>query len=238
MRKLVVKNVSKNFGALKAVDRFSTAVSPGEVTGLIGPNGAGKSTLFGIISGAIKPSDGRIILDGVDITGLRADEVVGYGIARTFQVMRPLKQLTVYENVLIGGLAGRSGFKDAKAFSMTTIERLNLQNWATVAAGDLTLAQQKQLEVARALATDPEMLLLDEVMAGLSIQEIETMSHLVRDLASSGMAVWVTEHNLDVIRDLVDHLVVMQTGKKLADGSCSQVLQDQAVIEAYMGASK
>jgi len=233
---LDIERVSKRFGGLQAVDAISFAVPRGGVVGLIGPNGAGKTTLFSLVAGALRPDGGRITLDGADITGKRPDEACAAGIARTFQIVRPFGSLTVLENVMVGAFRRGPSPKAAHRTAWEVLERLGLADRAAAVAKTLTLPERKRLEAARALATGPKVLLLDEVMAGLRPVEVDRMVEVFAGLSrETGLAILLTEHVMRAVMALSQHIVVMHHGQKIAEGPPGAVARDQKVIECYLG---
>lgn len=232
---LRVENVERRFGGLVAVKGVSLEVRPGEIVGIIGPNGAGKTTLFNTISGHLRVSSGKIFINGLDVTSDGAYKRANKGLGRTFQVVRPISSFTVLENVMIGAFAVFRNRKDAERHAWRTLERVELVHRAMVLASSLTLADRKRLEVARAIAGKTELLLLDEVMAGLNPSESERAINMVKRLREDGLAVLLIEHNLKVVRALASHVLVLDHGVPIAEGTSEQVLDNPKVIEAYLG---
>jgi branched-chain amino acid transport system ATP-binding protein len=239
---LEVQRVSKRFGGVRALEGVSLAVEAGQLVGLIGPNGAGKTTLFNVVAGAIMPDEGRVVFRGRDITGRPPHAVCHAGIARTFQIVQPFARLTVLENVAAGWLFGRRGAGArvgrtvAEAGARALLDHGKLAAKAGHPAGTLTLSERKRLEMVRALATDPELLLLDEVLAGLNPQETEEMTAIVRGLARDrGLAILLIEHNVRAVMALSEQVVVLGSGTVIARGEPAAVARDPAVVAAYLG---
>jgi branched-chain amino acid transport system ATP-binding protein len=233
---LEIEGVSKSFRGLKAVDGVSFTVPKGDIVALIGPNGAGKTTTFNLIAGVYPPDAGRIRLDGHDVTGLRPDRACHAGIGRTFQIVKPFGAMTVAENVLVGALHRSRNAAAAREQAMRLLDRLGLADKAALPAHSLTLPEKKRLETARALATGPKLLLLDEVMAGLRPTEIDRMVETFRALnRETGIAILLTEHVMRAVMALSDHVVVLHHGRKIAEGKPEEVARDKAVLESYLG---
>jgi ABC-type branched-subunit amino acid transport system ATPase component len=234
---LSVSEVSKLFGGLVAVDRVSFDLAENEVLGLIGPNGSGKTTMLNLISGALKPSSGAIKLYGDEISATPANAIAIKGIARTFQIVRMLPGMTVLENVAAGGVFGHSRRwgHELDEYALGLLRRVGLETSADVPVSALTYIDQKRVELARALASDPKVLLLDEWLAGLNPTELKTGIALVEQLRSEGRTIIVVEHVMDAIRSLCDRCVVMNGGAKIAEGTPREVLADHEVIRAYLG---
>ena len=232
---LSVQSVSKRFGGLLAVDSVSFDVAPGEIVSIIGPNGAGKTTLFNLLTGQLPPSTGTVTLDGLDVSHLPPNRRAVLGFGRTFQISQTLTSLTTLENAMIGAFLHRRGIPGAARHAAAMLDRVGLGPRASVLAGVLTLSERRRLEVARALALDPKILLLDEVMAGLNPTEISEVADLVLTLNREGHTVLVIEHNLKVVRQFSNRVIVLERGAKLAEGSAEDVLSNPAVIEAYVG---
>jgi len=230
-----VCNVSKHFGGLRAVDDVSFTVSEGEIVSLIGPNGAGKTTLFNLLTGQLRPTQGSVRFDGADIGPLRPHQRAQLGFGRTFQISKTLTTMTVLENAMIGAFKNISGLNAAAERAAEALSRVGLLQIAGAKSGELTLGQRRRLEVARALAMDPRIILLDEVMAGLNQIEVEEVISLVRRLNAEGMTIIVIEHNLKVVRAFSRRVMVLNRGQLLAQGTAEEVLGDQDVIEAYVG---
>ncbi len=234
---LNVDGVSKHFGGLVAVDNMSFQLSPNETLGLIGPNGSGKTTMLNLISGALKPSAGAIRLYGGDIAAAPAAEIARRGVARTFQIVRTLPSLTVLENVTAGGVFGhaRRWGSELDDYAHDLLRRVGLQAPADSPVSTLTYIDQKRLELARALASDPRVLLLDEWLAGLNPTELRTGVAVIERLRTEGCTIIIVEHVMDAIRSLCDRCVVMNSGAKIAEGTPREVLADAEVIRAYLG---
>jgi branched-chain amino acid transport system ATP-binding protein len=210
-------------------------VDEGQILGLIGPNGAGKTTAFNMISGFYKADEGEIIFDGEEITGLRPDQICKLGLTRTFQVVKPFPQLSVLDNVMVGAYNRTNDSKEAKKKAEEIIEFLGMQEMKGMNAGSLSVAHRKRLEVAKALATDPKIILLDEAMAGLRPTETDEMIELVRQISRQGIALLLVEHVMRVIMSLAERIVVIHHGEKIAEGTPQEICQDKAVIDAYLG---
>jgi branched-chain amino acid transport system ATP-binding protein len=238
MSLLSVSGLTKYFGGLKAVSDLSFEVEKGKILGLIGPNGAGKTTAFNLIAGFISPSAGAILFEGENISGLKAYAVTRKGIARTFQIVKPFKKLTVLENVTLAAFLKFPSRKDAEKEAGRILEKVGLKSKAHGLAADLTLSDQKRLEIARALATDPKLLLLDEPMGGLNATEIDQASLLVKNISREGVTIIWVEHVLKAIMNVSDRVVVINYGKKIAEGTPQQVVENPEVIAAYLGSKR
>jgi branched-chain amino acid transport system ATP-binding protein len=232
---LRVEGVSKRFGGLLAVDNASFVVEPGRITALIGPNGAGKTTLFSIISGFLVPSAGRIFHRGTDITGTPPHLLARRGIARTFQIVQPFAGLSVHENIAIGAHLSRRSRTEALNAAAEVASTIGLGDLLGRPAASLTVAGRKRLELARALATNPELLLLDEVLAGLNPGEVATMVPIIRELADRGITILMTEHVMQAVMSLAQHVFVLAEGCIIAEGAPQVVVGNSRVIEAYLG---
>jgi branched-chain amino acid transport system ATP-binding protein len=238
---LELRQVSRSFGGLAAVKRVDLAVGAGEIVGLIGPNGAGKTTLFNLISGAYRPNSGSIHFDGRDITGLPPHVRCKLGVARTFQLVRPFPNLTVLENVAVGSVYGREAApsrRSAETAAYDTLRVLGLQERAHQPARSLTLVDRKRLELARALATHPVLLLLDELLAGLNPSEVISALDLVRRVRDSGVTIVMVEHLVKALFGISDRVAVLSAGEKLCEGTPEQVAQDPRVVDAYLGTAR
>jgi branched-chain amino acid transport system ATP-binding protein len=233
---LELRGVSKSFRGLRAVHNASLAVPEGEIVGLIGPNGAGKTTLFNVVAGVYRPDTGEILFDGKPIHGLRPDEICGAGIGRTFQIVKPFAGLSVVENVIVGALLRERSVSEARKRSQMILDRLGLGAKRDALASSLTLPDRKRLEVARALATRPRLLLLDEVMAGLRPTECDEMVEVFRDLNRTyGTTILLIEHVMRAVMALARNIVVLHHGEVIARGTPEQIVKDPAVLECYLG---
>ena len=232
---LQVSELKKNFGGLTAVNSLNFSLNPGEILALIGPNGAGKTTVFNLITGFYKPDSGRIFLDGCPIVGLKPHGICRLGLARTFQIVQPFLELSVLENVVIGALNKERGLRNATKRAEGVLERTGLSPLATTKASAITLADRKRLELAKALATGAGILLLDEVMAGLTPKETELIIRVIKDINSEGIAILVIEHVMKAVVALADRIIVIDYGIKIAEGLPNEVLKNRKVIKAYLG---
>ncbi|HUZ31253.1 MAG TPA: ABC transporter ATP-binding protein [Xanthobacteraceae bacterium] len=234
---LSAAGLTKRFGGLAAVENMSFGVAEKEVLGLIGPNGSGKTTVMNLISGALKPSSGEIKLYGDDITGIGPSRVANRGVARTFQLVRMLPAMTVLENVAAGGVFGhaRRWGKDLEDYAQALLARVGLANAGGAVVSALTYIDQKRVELARALASDPKVLLLDEWLAGLNPTELKVGIALIEQLRKEGCTIIIVEHVMHAIRSLCDRCIVMNSGVKIAEGTPAEVLADHGVIRAYLG---
>ena len=236
MSRLELNGVSKSFRGLKAVSGASFDVAPGGIHALIGPNGAGKTTIFNVVAGVFAPDEGEIRFDGRPIQGLRPDQVCAAGIGRTFQIVKPFAGLTVLENVVVGALLQEKAVSAAKKRAAEIIERLGLGAKSGLPASSLTLPDRKRLEVARALATRPRLLLLDEVMAGLRPTECDQIVAVFRELnRAEGLTILLIEHVMRAVMALAQHIVVLHHGEVIARGAPDEVVRDPAVLESYLG---
>jgi branched-chain amino acid transport system ATP-binding protein len=235
MSLLEVERLTRRFGGLAAVAEVSFAVEEGEIVGLIGPNGAGKTTLFAVLAGALPPSSGRIRFDGRDVTGWASDKAARAGVGRTYQIVRMFRSMTTFENVLVSAYLRNASPRAARKRALTVLERVGLLPVADEPAVNLPLALKRRLELARALATTPRLLLLDEVMSGLTPVEETQAVELVRSLNAEGLTIILVEHVMEVVMPLSARVVVLDHGAKIAEGAPAAVSRDTAVIEAYLG---
>ena len=235
MALLTVQNLTKKFGGLTAVHDFSLSVDEGEILGMIGPNGAGKTTAFNMISGYYTPNEGNVTFEGREITGNRPDVICKLGLARTFQIVKPFAQLSVLDNVMVGAYNRTNNNNEARQRSMEILDFLGMNDMTHQLAGSLSVAGRKRLEIARVLATEPKMILFDEAMAGLRSRETDEIIELVRQISKQGVALLLVEHVMKVIMSLSDRIVVIHHGEKIAEGEPGEIVNNKAVIDAYLG---
>src|SRR5260221_1223289 len=234
---LIIKNLSKRFGGLRAVQDVSFSVKEGETLALIGPNGAGKTTSFNLITGHFRPDTGSVLAFGQEMVGLRPHDICAHGLARTFQVARPFGGMTVLANVMTGAFLRDKNTDVARKSAREAIEFVGLSAKEHTAARDLTTIDQRRLEMARALATQPRLLLLDEVMAGLNPAEIDQAVALVGKLSKRGLTIVIVEHVMRAIMAVARHIVVLDHGQKIAEGSPKEIVANPEVVRAYLGSS-
>ncbi len=232
---LAVSGVCKQFLGLLAVDNITLSVQQGEIVSIIGPNGAGKTTLFNLLTGQLAPSAGEVRLRGTQINRLAPHARARLGMGRTFQIAKPLIALSALENVMIGAFMRHPALAIARDKAMGVLEKVGLANHARRRAGDLTLSERRRLEVARALALEPEIVLLDEVMAGLNQNEVGQAVELLQGLHASGLTFLIIEHNLNVVRAFSKRVVVLDRGRMIAEGTADQILSSPEVVKAYLG---
>jgi branched-chain amino acid transport system ATP-binding protein len=235
MKILELTKVRKSFGGIKAVEEFSLSVQEGEIFGLIGPNGAGKSTLFNCIAGVFPPTSGEIVFRGEKINNQRPWDLCRKGLARTFQIVKPFATRTVLYNVMVGAFATTDKRAEAERRALEVLRHLHMEDRKDMRAGNLTIADRKRLEIAKALATRPKLLLLDEVMAGLRPTEVDEMVAIIKRLREGGMTIFVIEHIMRAIMALSDRIAVLHFGTKIAEGPPHEMAHDERVVKAYLG---
>lgn len=232
---LNVRNVTKKFGGLTAVNNVSFDVEEGMILGIIGPNGAGKTTLFNCVCGLIDITDGKIVFNGEEVTGLPPYKMAQKGIARAFQKVRPFGNMTALQNVMVGAFCRTNDFAEAEKLSHEALKKVFLDERADTMAKDLNLGQRKRLEIAKSLATQPKLLLLDEVMAGLTPPEVKEMIKVIKGINNTGITIMLIEHIMDAVMTLSDHIIVINFGSMIAEGSPEEVAHNEQVQEAYFG---
>jgi branched-chain amino acid transport system ATP-binding protein len=232
---LEVERLTKRFGGLVANQDVSFTLRAGEILGLIGPNGAGKTTVFNSLAGFFPPTSGEIRLEGRAVTGLAPEAMAARGVARTFQIVRIFRSMTVLENVMVGAMLRHKAVPAAAALARQALRFTGLERRADDPAGQLTVAEQKRLEVTRALATEPRLLLLDEVMAGLTSSEVQEAAEMVRRIQARGIACVVVEHVMEGIMPIADRMLVLENGRTIAEGPPAAIANDAAVVAAYLG---
>jgi ABC-type branched-subunit amino acid transport system ATPase component len=235
MALVVVEGISRAFAGVQALDDVSFEVNEANIVGLIGPNGAGKTTLFNIIAGTIRPDRGSIVFDGNNITGWPSHRIAHKGIGRTFQLMKPFSALSVLDNVTIAALQRQSSRVQANQAARKVIERVGLDEWANKPASVLSTAGRKRLELAKALALRPRLLLLDEVLAGITPSERAVLIDLIKEILTEGVTMLLVEHVMSAVMALSDHILVLHYGRLLASGTPQEITRDQRVIDAYLG---
>jgi branched-chain amino acid transport system ATP-binding protein len=235
MNLLEVEKIGKNFGGLRALDDVSLRLNQGEMVAVIGPNGAGKTTLFNILTGFIRPDTGRIHFQGQNLLGLKPHEICRLGLVRTFQIVKPFLELTVLDNVIVAAFNRLSGLGEAIRKAREVIEFVGLEDKRNALANELTLPHRKRLELARALATEPTLLMLDEVMAGINPTETDMLIRLIKDINGRGVTVLLIEHVMRGVMALSQRIVVLNFGEMIAEGPTEEVVKNPQVIEAYLG---
>jgi branched-chain amino acid transport system ATP-binding protein len=234
MTLLALENLNKRYGALVVTDGVSLSVAKGEIVGILGPNGAGKTTLFNVIAGTVRPDSGHISFRGSDISRMGAAARCKLGISRSFQVPHPFNGMTVFENILVGAAFGRAG-NDPETHALNVMELTGMKGKANQLAGSITLLERKRLELARALATEPELLLLDEIAGGLTERECQSLLSAIRDVHASGVTIVWIEHVVHALLSVAQRLVVLNFGKLIADGTPHEVMNSRDVKSVYLG---
>ena len=232
---LQIESVTKKFGGLVALDAVSISVGQGTILGLIGPNGAGKTTLFNCINGTLPVNGGRIIFDGADITGRKSYKIAQLGIARSYQIEQPFGRMTTLQNAMVGGFCRAGAFEQSRRLATDALRLVGLEHKKDVVARSLNIGERKKLEIAKALSTQPKLLLLDEVMAGLTPAEVQEMAGIIKSVNDAGVTIIIIEHIMEAVMALSERVVVLNFGKKIMEGSPREVGESPAVIEAYFG---
>jgi branched-chain amino acid transport system ATP-binding protein len=232
---LSVRGVSLAFGGLQALKEVGLDLPEGSITGVIGPNGAGKTTLFNVIGGSLPPDQGTVVLDGTDITGWSVERIARAGLVKTFQTSRPFASMSFVENVAVGALARLRDVRAARAEAMRCLDLVGLVEKHAAPSSGASTGQRKRLEIARALATAPRLLMLDEPFGGVDIAAVASLVELLRRIRAGGVTVLLIEHNLEAVHQLVDRLIAMNFGKTVTEGSAEEVTQDPRVVRAYLG---
>jgi branched-chain amino acid transport system ATP-binding protein len=232
---LALENVSKQFGGLRAVDNVSFTLRSNAITALVGPNGAGKTTCFNMIAGAFRPTGGTIRFEGRDISGYRAEAICRLGIGRTFQIVRPMRDMTVLENAMVGAFSWTTKVSEARDAAFEALETVNLAAKADASIGQLTLPDRKMLETAKALSTRPRLLLLDEVMAGLRPTEAAGVVRVLRRLVEKGLTILLVEHVMRIVMEAAENVVVLHHGAKIAEGAPEYIVKHPEVLAGYLG---
>jgi len=229
------EDLIKSFGGVTAINHLSLTVEKGSVFGIIGPNGSGKTTFFNLVTGVYPVDSGRVIFNGKNITGLRPHHIAELGIGRTFQIPAPFTKMTVLENVMVSAFIRTSSLREARTMAREILERVRLEDKANQEVANVTLEDRKRLELARALGTQPSLLLLDEVMAGLTPAEVKASIELIRSLRTQELTIIVVEHIMDVILSLCDRIAVLDYGQKIAEDVPDKIINNPDVIKAYLG---
>lgn len=232
---LQVESITKKFGGLNAISDLSFQLEEGTILGLIGPNGAGKTTLFNCINGTLPLSEGNILFNDVPITGKKSFEVARLGIARSYQIVQPFGNMTTLQNAMVGGFCTTGDYSKSEKIAKDALKLVMLDHKSHVVAKHLNLGERKKLEIAKALSTKPRLLLLDEVMAGLTISEVKEMVKIIESINASGITIIIIEHIMEAIMSLSKRIMVLNFGKKIMEGSPEEVKEDKRVIEAYFG---
>ena len=235
MSLLEVKNLTKRFGGLQALSNVTFSLEAGEILGLIGPNGAGKTTLFNCINGTFPPTAGSVVWKGQAITGKKAYQIARLGIVRSYQVVQPFRGMTTLQNAMVGAFCKTESYKEAESIAEEALEKVHLGHKSSLMANYLNLGERKKLEVAKAIATRPDLLLLDEVMAGLNTREVMEMLQIIRSLRDEGTTIILIEHIMEAIMNISDRIMVLSFGRKIAEGTPEEISRNEDVIEAYFG---